>query len=94
MNHDELREAARDAYRFEGPLSPHLLSALNHIETLKLQLQQAERDRDAARVMVALLLTRKDCPACDFGKLRNPENVGHWPECVYGQAERWLATGR
>ena len=34
----------------------------------------------------AIVETGDDCPACDRGVLRHPEN-GHWPTCPFGHAQ-------
>lgn len=33
----------------------------------------------------AVVETGDDCPACDRGVIRHPEN-GHWPKCPFGHA--------
>lgn len=48
-----------------------------------------ERDRLKA-ALKAITDTADDCPACDRGVLRHPEN-GHWPECPFGRAQAVIA---
>ncbi len=38
----------------------------------------------------AIVETGDDCPACDRGVLRHPEN-GHWPKCPFGRALEVMA---
>jgi len=48
----------------------------------------------SAELLVALkgiTETGEDCPACDRGVLRHPEN-GHWPACPFGRAQEVIAT--
>jgi len=59
----------------------------------------AEKDRDLAMeqrdcllaALQAIVTTGDDCPACDRGVLRHPEN-GHWPTCPFGHAEVVIAA--
>jgi len=39
----------------------------------------------------AIVETGDDCPACDRGVLRHPEN-GHWPTCPFGHAQVAIAA--
>lgn len=43
-----------------------------------------QRDKLLA-ALKAVVETGDDCPACDRGVLRHPEN-GHWPKCPFGHA--------
>lgn len=40
---------------------------------------------DLLAALKAVSETGDDCPACDRGVLRHPEN-GHWPACPFGRA--------
>ena len=45
---------------------------------------------DLLATLKAITETGDDCPACDRGVLRHPEN-GHWPECPFGRAQEFIA---
>lgn len=50
---------------------------------------RAQRDELLA-ALKAVAETGDDCPACDRGVLRHPEN-GHWPKCPFGHAQVAIA---
>lgn len=51
---------------------------------------KAQRDCLLA-ALKAITETGDDCPACDRGVLRHPEN-GHWPTCPFGHAQVVIAA--
>ncbi len=54
------------------------------------QLIREQRDCLLA-ALKAIVETGDDCPACDRGVLRHPEN-GHWPTCPFGHAQIAIAA--
>jgi len=58
----------------------------------ELRAEAAEAQRDSLLfALKAIAETGDDCPACDRGVLRHPEN-GHWPTCPFGHAQVVIAA--
>ena len=90
------RDSAREQFdRHAEWAADHCACVLDGRGSLTSECQEHQQVREQRDCLLAALKavaeTDRDCPACDRGVLRHPEN-GHWPTCPFGHADIAIAA--